>query len=448
MERTLIDFITALRGSGVRVSISETLDAFRTAELVGYEDRKLLQDALGAALAKSLPERETFFSCFSRFFSRDDFPKTDQEFPNSGDVEIQEEDAPLTQMLLSGDLPGLSVSMSNASRRMDITAIRFFTQKSFYVRKILNQMGLESLDRDIRSLKKRDRPGSQDKAEALETARQVLFEHVRDFVEKQYDLFARSVSDDLIENYLKEIKLSNVERKDFERMRSIIQRMVKRLQDRHSRRRKRAKRGWLDFRKTLRDNSMYQGPLFHIRWKTKRMDRPDIVAICDLSRSVEAVARFMLLFLYSLNEAMARIRTFVFCSNLAEASPIFEKYGADEALERLLSGMDLPVIFGRTDYGRALREFKKGWIDTVTKKTTVLMLGDARSNFGDPGTDVMKLIHQRSKRVLWLNPEFPSFWGTGDSEMKRYLPFCHLARECNTLTHLERVVDALLTVPK
>jgi len=448
MERTLIEFITALRRSGVRVSVSETLDAFRTAELVGYGNRELLKDALAATLAKSLPERETFLSCFSCFFSRNDLSETDWGLPDGDELELRGEDAPLSQMLLSGNLPGLSMSMMNASRNIDLTAIRFFTQKSFYVRKILNDMGLERLEQDIRRLKKSDHPGSKEKGDALENARQRLFENVRDFVEKQYDLFARSVSDELIENYLKEIRLSNVERRDFQRMQVIIRRMVKRLQDRHSRRRKKAKKGRLDFRKTLRDNTVYQGPLFDLRWKTKRIERPDIVAICDLSRSVEAVARFMLLFLYSLNEAVARIRTFVFCSNLAEASPIFEEYEVEEALDRLLRGVGVPVMFGRTDYGRALRDFEDGWIDTITKKTTVLVLGDARSNFGDPGTDVLKRIHHRCKRVLWLNPEPPSFWGTGDSEMKRYLPFCRPARECSTLSHLERVVDVLLTVPR
>ena len=82
----------------------------------------------------------------------------------------------------------------------------------------------------------------------------------------------------------------------------------------------------------------------------------------------------------------------------------------------------------------------------IDKKTTVLILGDARNNNGDPQTEVMKLLHQRAKRVIWLNPEPRVFWGLGDSEMKRYLPYCHLAKECNTVKHLERTMDDLLRV--
>jgi len=80
----------------------------------------------------------------------------------------------------------------------------------------------------------------------------------------------------------------------------------------------------------------------------------------------------------------------------------------------------------------------------VTNKTTLLILGDARNNYNDPETGILRLLHERSKRVIWLNPEPPSFWGTGDSEMKRYLPYCSLVRECSTVNHLERAVDFLL----
>ena len=76
------------------------------------------------------------------------------------------------------------------------------------------------------------------------------------------------------------------------------------------------------------------------------------------------------------------------------------------------------------------------------------ILGDARSNNTDPRSDIMKEISERSKRVLWLNPEPPPLWGTGDSEVYRYRPYCNLMREVNTLQHLERIVNDLVRVVK
>jgi hypothetical protein len=141
---------------------------------------------------------------------------------------------------------------------------------------------------------------------------------------------------------------------------------------------------------------------------------------------------------------VARIRSFIFCSNLVEVSQVFEACQVEESLERLQRGIGLKIQFGRTDYGQAFRDFKENWLNLVTNKTTVIILGDGRNNYGDPETDILALIHERSKRVIWLNPEPPSFWGTGDSEMKSYIPYCSLVRECSTVNHLERVVDFLL----
>ena len=107
-------------------------------------------------------------------------------------------------------------------------------------------------------------------------------------------------------------------------------------------------------------------------------------------------------------------------------------------------GQSLGIQLGRTDYGQAFQDFKENWLDAVSKRTTVLILGDARNNYGQPRTDILRLMHDRSKRLIWLNPEPPTFYGTGDSEMKRYSPYCSLVKQCSTVKHLERVVAFLL----
>lgn len=444
MEQVLQNLIIALRASGVRISVSESMDAMYAARLVGYENRQTLKDSLSATLAKSHREKEIFEASFNRFFSLDGFSNPETDSYRAPAREPNEEDTPLTQMLLSGDNTGLSMSMREAAQRADISGIRFFTQKNLYIQRTLQGMGLEGLDRDIRRLSKEDGASSRQKGSALKEARDLLFENVRNFVEQQFSLFAGSATREIIEKYLRNIRLSNLEQQDYHQMRAIIQRMVKRLNDLHSRRRKTSKRGWLDLKKTLRENVAYQGILFDPRWKAKKIDRPDIVALCDVSRSVEAVARFMLLFLYSLNEAVARIRSFIFCSNLVEVSHVFEEYEVEEALVRLQRGFGLGIKFGGTDYGQVFRDFKKTWLDLLSNKTTVLILGDARNNYGNPQTDILGLIRERSRRLIWLNPEPPAFWGTGDSEMRRYLPSCYLVKECSTVNHLERLVDLLL----
>jgi len=444
MEQVLCNLVVALRGSGVRISPSETMDALAAASLVGFQERGVLRDALSVALAKSRTEKEIFTDCFDRFFSPDGFSTPGATPPLAADAAPNETDSPLSQMLLEGDRAGLSMAMREAADQADIAGITFFTQKRLYIQRILRGMGVDGLDRDILRLSREDQETSPQTVGALKIGREFLFEQVRDFVERQYALYAASAQEAIMDRYLRHMKLSNLEQRDYERMHRIIQRMVKSFNDTHSRRKKGARRGLLDLKKTLRENLAYQGLIFEPRWRARKIDRPDMAVLCDVSRSVEAVSRFMLLFLYSLNEELAKIRSFIFCSNMAEVSYIFDAYPVDEALMRLQRGTGLGVDLGRTDYGQAFRDFKEKWLEKIGRRTTVLILGDARNNYGAPETGILGFIHKRARRVIWLNPESPPFWGTGDSEMRRYLPFCTLARECSSVHHLERVVCFLV----
>ena len=99
---------------------------------------------------------------------------------------------------------------------------------------------------------------------------------------------------------------------------------------------------------------------------------------------------------------------------------------------------------GATDYGSSLLDFANLALDDINSNTTVIILGDARNNNGDPKLEIMQSIYQRSRQVIWLNPESRRAWGTGDSDMLRYQSACHFTAECNNLNQLERIVDQLL----
>jgi len=444
MDLVLSDFIISLRHAGVRISVSETLDALQSVRLVGYSDRETLRDALLAALPKSAPEKEIFARCFDHFFSFDYFADADATAgPNSAPVSAST-DFSLPRALLSGDQTALAMAMREAARAANLMDIQFFTQQSLYTLRILDRMGLPALDAQVQAMQDAGSPASGQQAVALEKARTLLVDNVRRYVAQQLSLNTPTATENLLTSYLRHAKLSMLEQQHFQDMHTIIQRMVKRLNDLHSRRRKASRRGQLDFKKTLRRNVTYQGFLFDPKWKKRKIERPDLVVICDISRSVMRTVRFLLLFLYGLNKAIVRIRTFIFCSNLIEITSIFDEYPVEVAVEKIRLGADLPIFMGRTDYDQSFRDFKANHLDSISRKTTVLILGDARNNYAEAQTGILKMIYERSKRLIWLNPETPSFWGTGDSEMKKYIPFCSMVKECNTLHHLEGVVTSLV----
>jgi uncharacterized protein with von Willebrand factor type A (vWA) domain len=286
-------------------------------------------------------------------------------------------------------------------------------------------MGLRQVERDIDALRKQDNHAAADRLDARIEA---LRDQARDLVERNLLLFARGETEKFREELLKSARLSNLERRDLDRMRILVRAMAKRLAARY------------DTRRTIRRNMGWGGVPFITVWKQKRIEKPRVLVLCDVSGSVAAMAQFLLMFLYALNEALKDIRSFAFSSSLIEVSDILEKEPVETAIAKIMH----MIGFGSSNYGNSLADFEDGWMKLVSNKTTIIILGDARGNRTDPRTEIMQRLSQRAKRIIWLNPEFRSAWGTGDSDMFRYRPYCNVATVCNTLRHLERVVSDLL----
>lgn len=447
MTRPLEDFIRALRAAEIRVSVAEALEAHEVAAHIGFADRVLLKDALSLTLAKTRAEKQRFDDSFDLFFSRDQFSANPEE-PDPGsddaagtpDVPPPETGNPLADMLLADDRENLAAAMEQAGRDVGVGDIRFRTQVNFLARRMIDRMGLAELERLIAQVSRGDVPGGAGMAGALEAQRTRLIEEGRAFVERQFKLYGRFAGQQLREEFLERTPLAAVDRRDYQRMNTLIRRMAKKLASKYVARHKRTRRGHLDVRRTLRVNMAHDGVPFETIWKQKRVERPKVVVIVDVSRSVAAAAQFLLMFLYNLNEVLSDLRSFAFSSYLVAVDDILDAHGVEEAIPKVLD----KIGFMSTDYGRALDDLKNDFGDAIDRRTTVIILGDARSNYGDPRADIMRWINQRARRVVWLNPEPETFWGTGDSEMRRYRPYCHVAKTCRTIKHLERVVDDIL----
>ena len=441
MHDVLTDFIGLLRDRGVRISTSESIDAAQTLMLIGYADREILRTALAASLAKTQPEEEIFKTCFDAYFSFLPFSGAAisddaiRKTANKADL------SPLSMMLLESERAALMDALAAAGSAAAINGIAWQTQKGIFRGEILKNMGIDALDADIAALHK---GGQGALSMALAEQREQLTEQVGRFVDAHYELYGRARQESVTERQLLHQNLATVNEQEFERMNAIVNKIVKRMKDVHSRRKRRYRKGILDVKRTLRENLKYGAVPFQLRWKRKKIERPDVVVLCDISRSMRQVVRFFLMLLYSLNREIVNIRSFAFCSTLAEVSHLFDRYGVAEGIARIETGHDCNILMSHTDYGQALRDFAALYGSCLSDRTTVIILGDGRNNFSNPETGILKMISARAKRIVWLNPEGPSFWGTGDSAMKQYIPFCHGVRECNTLKHLERAVDSLL----
>ncbi len=461
MQKVLGDFIHALRHDGLPVSPSETLDALQAARLVGLRDPLLLKSALAKTLAKSLQHQAQFSILFDQFFSLqapaspgNNDKNDDEGLPASASASQPAQDvqtpvepsategsalqSPLAQQLMSGDNTAMQMAINDAAAAAGASQMKIFTQKPIVTMRIMQALGESQLNQELSEMAKDDQSFSL--LQQLRTRQEILRQQVRDFVEQQFLLFSKNSGLKLRADILQTIKLSNIDQSQYQLMLRLVKKAAKQLASLHSRRRKVSKRGLLDVRKTIAANAAYDGFLFHTKWKSSRIERPKIMVLCDVSGSVSRTARFLLLFLYSLQDVLPRVRSFVFTSELVEVSDDFAKLEIADAITEIMENRaNLP-----TDYGKALQDFQTLAMDDIDNKTTVIMLGDARNNNGDGNTQVWQQVFQRSQRVLWLNPEGRFSWDSGDSIMSQYSPYCSRLEHCSSLRDLTRILGSLL----
>jgi uncharacterized protein with von Willebrand factor type A (vWA) domain len=452
MRDTLHRFFRAARGAGVRISPAESIDAMRAVAEVGPSDRAILRDALLLTLAKNGDEKSALSECFDAFFAHPDVAapppgaEADSDNANGSGSEEAAEQAPqdqpppelgqLAQLLMSQDRAEMTAALASASNASGLTDIRVFTQRGIYSSRILEQLGVGRLRDDIDALTLTN-PGE---AERLAAALGNLRETVGELVSQALLLYGREEKEALRNEILRNAPMARLEPRQIEQMRALIRRIARRLRERFSKPRKRQRRGHLDVRRTMRRNAAWGGIPFMTAWKRKHRDRPKIVAICDVSGSVAQVSDFFLLLIHSLHEVVSDVRSFAFSGNLIEVSDVLEKNKPEEAMKLIMSS----VGYGSSDYGRSLVDFEKDFMSAITPQTTVIVLGDARSNNLDPRADILRRIGERSKRLVWLNPEGRMAWGFGDSEMPRYATFCNVVRQCSTAQQLERAVSDIV----
>jgi uncharacterized protein with von Willebrand factor type A (vWA) domain len=465
----IADFVRILRAADIRVSPAETLDAAEIFDTIGFDDRNILKHALGQTLAKTEMEKQAFDEAFESYFrlpeetpppiaAAQEEDETDDKSAeqNSGEGQAQEgaqegnpeggqesgaqsdsSNQSLTEMLENNDTAALQAAMQQAATEAGLANAKLFTQQGMFSRRIMEAMGLAELEARIRQM---NEGGETQEADKLREARARLFDAVQDFVERQIAMRTKNAGRLLREDALSRIRLSNLDKSDMKIMRELIRKLAKRLASRHSRRRKKAQRGMLDIRRTMRANVAYDGKLFNLAWRRVKVERPKLIVLCDVSGSVAAVSRFFLMFLYSLDEVMPKTRSFVFSNRAGEITDVLQEGDLEEAMENALRQYG----GGSTDYGMSMMDLAEATLGSVDKKTTLMVLGDARSNYGDPGHLVLKEFYERVGRVIFLNSEPETVWDTGDSEMKKLGAYCTHKQTCNSVKHVERVLDDLL----
>ena len=471
MEAKIVEFTNLLRKSGVRVSVSEAIDAFTAVDELSFSDRELFKTALRASMIKRGDEIPTYDELFDLFWSgfydnlRDAFSDMSGEMGEAG-VDLEELMRQLAEMLgqmdgdmdlselakalLTQDLSTLENLIREAAEQAGTQRIENMLQVGFFSRRTMEGLDAEGAGEDLADLAQRleDMGLSPEQVQQMrdligklmETLRKV----VRNFTERELQTQNHDYMEKFRREMLTEKSFYHLTEEEIARMREVVTRLAQRIKNVLSIRRKRLKHGKLDLHQTLRRNMARGGIPFEVVYKQRRKDRPKLVIMCDVSSSVANVSRFMLQFMYSLQEAFTKMSSYVFVSELGDVTPVFKEKDVNDAIEHALDGGDVINVYTRSNFGFAFHEFWKNHLSAIDNRTTVLILGDARNNYNDPKAWCLRDIHNKAKNVVWLNPESPSAWGFGDSVMDRYLPYCDVVEECRNLRQLAKIVDQIV----
>lgn len=459
MDAPLLQFIRHLRHHGVAVSPSETLDAMQVAAALGYADRSLLYHGLRTSLAKSEEDQEAFARCFGQFFqfdppptagndaesadgdAREDAEGDTPDEPGNGDGGGQSQGGGGGMGLSERDNQEAFAEVMQAAADVGLENMTLSTQRGIYRMRMLDALNDKQRRAQIAELEAGDAE-QQAQAQWLQGQRDAQLEMIQALMDRQLLLNNNAASRAYQEQLIQQSNIAALDRYYRDRLPPLIRKLAKKLAAKHRQRHRRAKRGKLDVGKTLRRSIAYDGIPFERHWRNTRREKSDIYVLCDLSGSVSSWSEVLLLFVQSLAGVLPHTRTFVFCGPSVEVSELFKQHDPDTALALIQQRHGM----GASDYGAALHTFRDQVIDTVNRRSTVIILGDGRNNGGDPGLEALRELYLRSRLVLWFNPEARSRWQSGDSEIRRYQTACHYVAECGSVQKLERLLDGLLTL--
>jgi uncharacterized protein with von Willebrand factor type A (vWA) domain len=227
-------------------------------------------------------------------------------------------------------------------------------------------------------------------------------------------------------------------------MRAVLDPLTRRLATRLAAKRRHKRRGALDFRRTVRRSLSTGGVPVRPAFRKPHPAKPELFVLADISGSVATFAAFTLQLAFALRSQFSRVRSFVFVDGVDEVTDVLQQApDVVEAARHINAAGSGVWLDGRSDYGHALTTFWDAWGEQVRRRTTVIVLGDARTNYHDPCEGALKGVSQRAGHVFWLNPEPTSAWNSGDSVIARYQPFCDAVYECRNIRQLRAFVEDL-----
>jgi uncharacterized protein with von Willebrand factor type A (vWA) domain len=436
----LVSFCEELRSEGVAIGTSEILDAFAALETVPWAREEDFREALAATIAKSQEDRRVFELLFDRFFFRAAESEAlergigeERRYDGSGDsLDLDELRQAVRQAIADGrdgemrDLARLAIAAYG--RRGEGSGVI-----GVDVQRIRRTLGLQSQGRNAET-----GDVQLDREQINRFERHLRRELERALIERTEKLPPSRPLAEL------DRALPTSPTQDLTAVHRAVAQLKKRLATLGHEQRGRRRGAAVDMRRTMRASLDTGGVPLRLKYRPKHPRRPEIYVLCDVSTSVTSASVFFLSVLHALHDSFRKLRSFVFIERISEVTDIFEhERDFRKISERVSSEGGVADVSGYTDYGRVWLEFGEEIAEDLGPRSTVIVLGDARTNGREPHAATFGAIAEHAGRTFWLNPEPKLYWNYGDSVMAAYEPYCDGAFECWTTKHLENFVNVI-----
>jgi uncharacterized protein with von Willebrand factor type A (vWA) domain len=456
MEERMVKFIAAMRSASVRISLAESADAFRAVDELGVQNRENFRLSLRATLIKDAGNLAVFDELFPLFFGgqqnapmmnlADDLTPEEADMLANALRQFNQKLREMLEKLLRGDKLSQD-ELDHLSKMVGLNQADNLRYREWMAQRMQKAMRFSQVREAIQELAELLAQMGMDKHRA-EQLRQLLEANQKGLEEQLRDFAGQKIAENMSEQQphegiegLMNRPFNSLSDRDLDRLRKEVLRLARVLRTRVALRQKRAKSGQLDAKATIRANLKHGNVPIEIKHR-KRAQKPKLVVLCDISTSMRSCSELMLSLLYAMQDQISKTFAFAFIDHLEYITPDFQHRSATEAVGHVLERM--PSGYYNTDLGNSLVNFNQEHLSAIDRRTTLIMVGDGRNNYNNPRLDLFRKMARRSRRTIWLTPELPALWGTGDSDMMQYAPECDVILKASTLAELTAAVDKLL----
>src|SRR4051794_7800297 len=434
----LLEFADELRREGMAVGTSELLDAFHALHELSWTGQEDFREALAATLAKSQEDRRVFELLFDRFFFRAVERESvqrglgEQRFEGGERMDLDD----LRERIREAIRAGSDGEMRDLAR----LAIAAFGRQGegsgvigVDVQRIRRTLGLRAeTGRELPD------PDTVPQDQLREFERLLRQELERALIERTQSLPPSKPLQEF------DRALPSNPLQDLAAVHRVVAQLKRRLATQGHEKRGRRRSHVVDVRRTMRASLETGGVPLRLKYRARRPRRPELYVLCDVSTSVTSASVFFLSVLHALHDSFRKLRSFVFVERISEVTDVFERERSFRAVSRAIAtDAGVADVSGYTDYGRVWLEFLDKVVDDLDPRSTVIVLGDARTNGREPHARVFAHVAEAAGRMFWMNPEPRLYWNYGDSVMAAYEPYCDGVFECWTTKQLEGFVNAL-----